>query len=289
MDRLSKQKIIDYIEGCHLPDGGYFFAGVEPSSGRDTYLAVKTTRLLGVRAKNTKSIADFWQRKIAEGNLDDLFAVFLAVETYKELGLSVAPFKKYVPLLIDQQERAFVRDSLFHLRGDKKMSFAYAMNYIDAHGKDLEDILYLSTLSRDLLCPVDKKRIADVVYASQNMDGGFGHAHESNLMATYYALRILNTLSLPIKNRNKIFQFLVGRLNKSDYLEDVFYATMSLAALNKPVPDVGKIFQYVKNCQRNNGGFGRAQSMGIPTVEYTFMAVSILKVCEKHAGEKYSV
>jgi len=286
MNLINKQKIVNYIEDRHLSDGGYFFARVEPSSGLDTYLAVKTLRLLGVKTKHAKSVANFWKRENLEGNLDSLFAIFLAVETYKELGLSVRPFKKYQSSLIGQKEKVFSRAQYLRAGKNQKITLAGAMDFISARGKDLQDLFYLAILSRDLGFKVDKKKITDFVYSLQNKDGGFGHKNESHLMATYHALNILNVLSLPIKDKDRILVFLVHWFDKSDYLEDLFYSVESLSLLGEPIPDVEKTAQFADSCQRNNGGFSRARVMGIPTIEHTYMAVSILKDCEKYAGKK---
>jgi hypothetical protein len=286
MNSINRQEIIGYIENRHQADGGYFFARVEPSSGLDTYLAVKTLRLLDVKTKNAKSIASFWKQENLEGNLDSLFAVFLAVETYKELGLSVKPFKKYQSSLIGQKEKVFSRAQSLHAGKNQKISLTHAMDFIGARGKDLQDLFYLAILSRDLGFGVDKKKIADFVYSLQNKDGGFGHKNESHLIATYHALNILDVLSLPIKDKDKILVFLVHWFDRSDYLEDLFYSVESLSLLSEPIPDVEETVQFANSCRRNNGGFSRAQVMGIPTIEYTYMAVSILKDCEKYAGKK---
>jgi hypothetical protein len=286
MNLINKKEIVSYIEKCHLSDGGYFFAQVEPSSGLDTYLAVKTLRLLGIKTKNTKSIASFWKREALEGNLDSLFSIFLAVETYKELGLSVNTFKKYKLSLIDQKEKIFSRAQSLHAGKNRKISLTNAMDFIGARGKDLQDLFYFAILSRDLGFEVDKEKIADFIYSLQNKDGGFGHKNESHLMATYHALNILDVLSLPIKDKNKILVFLVYWLDKSDYLEDLFYSVESLSLLRKPIPDIEKTIQFAESCQRNNRGFSRAQVIGMPTIEHTHMAVSILKDCEKYVGKK---
>lgn len=287
MNSINKQKIIDYIEERHQSDGGYFFAQVEPSSGLDTYLAVKTLRLLGTKTKNTKSIANFWKRETLEGNLDDLFAVFLAVETYKEIGLPVTAFKKYQSALVGQKGRAFSRAQSMHTSKNQKLTLTYAMDFIGARGKDLQDLYYLATLSHDLKFDIDKKKIADFVYSLQNKDGGFGHKKESYLMATYHALHIFDALSLPVKNKDEILIFLTHWFDKSDYLEDLFYSTESLSLLGEPLPDVEEAFQFADSCQRNNGGFSRARVMGIPTIEHTYMAVSVIKACEKSAGKRF--
>jgi len=286
MNLINKQKIIDYIEERHLSDGGYFFARVEPSGGLDTYLAVKTLRLLGIKTKNSQSIASFWKQESLEGNLDSLFAVFLAVETYKELGLSVRPFKRYQSSFIGQKEKVFSRAQYLRAGKNQGITLAGAMDFISTRGKDLQDLFYLAILIRDLGFEVDKKKIADFIYSLQNKDGGFGHKNESHLMVTYHALNILDVLSLPIKNKDRILVFLVHWFDKSNYLEDLFYSVESLSLLGEPIPDVEETVQFVDSCQRKNGGFSRARVSGIPTIEHTYMAVSILKDCEKYTGKK---
>jgi len=56
-----------------------FFAGIEISSGLKTYLAVKTLSFLGAKIKKAKSVELFWEQREAEGNINDLFSIFLAV------------------------------------------------------------------------------------------------------------------------------------------------------------------------------------------------------------------
>lgn len=287
MELINKQKIIDYIEKRHLADGGYFFAQVEPSSGLDTYLAVKTLRLLDVKTKNVKSIADFWKRESSEGNLDDLYAVFLAVETYKELELPFTAFKKFKSELISQNKRFFLHAQPAYISKSQKLTFTYAMDIIEARGKGLQDLYYLVTLSRDLKFEIDKKKIANFIYSLQNQDGGFGHRNESHWIFTYHALSILDTLSLSVKNKNKILALIIQQLDKSDYLEDLFYSVISLALLGEPLPNVEEIISFIDSCQRNNGGFSRARVMGISSIEHTYMAVSVLKACEKSTGKKF--
>jgi len=287
MNLIDKQKIIDYIEERHLRDGGYFFAQVEPSSGLDTYLAVKTLRLLGAKIKNTKSIADFWKRKTLEGNLNDLFAIFLAVETYKELGLPVTAFEKYQSMLIGKKEGAFSHAQSMHTSKNQKLTLTHAMSFIGARGKDLQDLYYLVTLSRDMKFDINKKKIADFVYSLQNKDGGFGHKKESHLLTTYHALHIFDVLSLPIKNKDKIRVFVTHWFDKSDYLEDLFYSAESLSLLGEPLPDVEEAFQFANSCQRNNNGFSRAMVTGVATIEHTYMAVSVICACKKSAGRKF--
>lgn len=279
---VSRQETIDYLEARHLPDGGYFFARVEPSSGLETYLAIKTLKLLGAKLKNTDSVVSFWKKQASKGNVNDVFSVYLMVETYKALGI---PFKSSV---IDKQRvLSFAREttsppSVPAVQGqDNSGNLADAMNYIGLIGRDLENLFYLATLVRDLDLDVDKDEISARVLALRNTDGGFGRNSCSHPMSVYHALNILKTLSGEIADKEQISAYLRTQFNQIDYLENVFFVAESLNLLDEPLPDIWRIVRFIEGCRRNNGGFSRARVMGIPTIEYTAMAISVLKICEK--------
>ena len=282
---FNKRKIIEYIEDCHLSDGGYFFAKIEPSSGLETYLAVKALKLLGVKTKNAKSIALFWKQEKTEGNLNNLFSIFLAAKTYKELGLKIRVFKKYQKYLVDYYKHIIPRGT-FVFAENKRLSrkdFSLAMSYFSTIGKELEDLFYLTTLNQDLKMKIiNKEKITKLVLSLQNKNGGFGRSRESHLMATYHALSILKILFFNLPTQEKVYDYLITRWKDCDLLEDLFYIVESLTLIRKPLPNVSKIIQFVDSCQRGNGGFGRAPMMSIPTIEDTYLAVSIIKTCENY-------
>jgi hypothetical protein len=287
---FNRQKIAKYIEDCHLPDGGYFFAKVEPSSGLDTYLAVKTLRLLGVKTKNLKSVELFWKQREAEGNINDLFSIFLVVETFKELGLKVEVFRKYRKYLANYYKHIIPRGAFVYSENKRlsKKGFWWAMNYFTTIGKELEDLFYLVTLSQDLKIKIiNKEKIIKLIISLQNKNGGFGRGRESHLMATYHALAILKLLSFDFPAKEKVYNYLIERWDNCDSLEDLFYIVESLVSIRKPLPKISKIIQFVESCQRGNGGFGRAPMMSIPTIEDTYRAVSIIKTCEKYSHKKF--
>jgi hypothetical protein len=287
---FNKQKIVKYIEDCHLPDGGYFFAKVEPSSGLDTYLAVKTLRLLGVKTKNAKSVELFWKQREAEGNINDLFSIFLVVETFKELGLSIKAFRKFKNYLTDYYNRIIQQAPFIYSENERlsKKGFWWAMNYFSIMGKELEDLFYLVTLSHDLgLKIMNKKKIIKLIISLQNKNGGFGVSRESHLMTTYHALAILKLLSFDPPAKEKVFNYLMECWDNCNFLEDLYYIVENLTLLRKPLPKIRKIIRFVESCQRGNGGFGRAPMMSIPTIEDTYRAVSIIKTCEDYSHKKF--
>jgi len=72
----------------------------------------------------------------------------------------------------------------------------------------------------------------------------------------------------------------VGALSKQfpvPLIDDLYWLMNEPANLgvNSVYPD--RVIKFVMECQRPNGGFSRATIMDIPTIEYTFCAMSILK------------
>jgi hypothetical protein len=283
------RKIVKYIEDCHLSDGGYFFARIEPSSGLETYLAVKTLRLLGVKTKNAKSVELFWKQREAERNIDDPLSIFLAVETFKELGSGIGAFKKYREYLADYYKNIVPLSASVYSE-NKRLSekgFWSAMSYFGTVGKELEDLFHLIILDHDLkLKIINRKKIIKLVASLQNKNGGFGRGRESHLMATYHALSILKLLNSISFVQEKAHDYLIDKWEDCSFLEDLFCIIEGLALIQKPLPDVSKIIQFVDSCQRGNSGFGRAPVMSIPTIEDTYQAVSVIRICERYSHKE---
>jgi len=95
LGRPFRRGVLGYIERCHLEDGGYFFACIPPSSGLDTYFAVKSLSILGVRPDRPKAIADFFLNDVKASALNGMTGIFLAVEVLNELGRMTDELKRY--------------------------------------------------------------------------------------------------------------------------------------------------------------------------------------------------
>jgi hypothetical protein len=289
MCAVSKQETIDYLEARQLPDGGYFFARVEPSSGLETYLAVKSLKLLGAKIKNADSVVSFWKKQALNGNVNDLFSVYLMVETYKDLGLPIESSGIDRQRVLDSVNEIISSLSTLEVHEQSNLdNISDAMNAFSSMGHGLENLFYLATLVRDFDLDVDKDEITAHVLSLRNTDGGFGSKSCSHPMSVYHALHILKTLSCEIAGKEQISAYLRSQFNRIDYLENLFFVTESLNLLDEPLPDIVEIVRFIEGCRRNNGGFSRARVMGIPTIEYTFMAISVLKICEKQTQRRYT-
>ncbi len=285
MRLINNQKIVEYVEARRLADGGYFFARIEPSSGLETCLAVKTLNLLGAEVKKACPVLDFWKKQQEKGNLDNLLAVYLMVETYQELGVPLGFMKKTVCRILEHtKETLILHPTINRIPPEKVAVVADAMNSISVIGRDLEDLYYWVRLAHALHLPLDKNAIANHVRSLRNADGGFGCKKASDPMLTFHALGILRTISCPIDSQKKLAAYVNSQLEHLDYLERLFFVVKSIELLNERLGDVTGIIEFIEGCYRNNGGFGRARSMGIATIEYTFMATSVLKYCEKSSS-----
>ncbi len=61
-------------------------------------------------------------------------------------------------------------------------------------------------------------------------------------------------------------------------MENLYCVIEGLKMLGeKSLPRKNEALDFVFSCQRENGGFSRARTIGIPTIENTFQAVEILR------------
>jgi hypothetical protein len=287
---FGKDEIYNYIEKKHLEDGGYFFAEVTPSSGLETYLAVKTLKTLGLQPQKPAAIINFWQNKENDGNLDDLNGLFFAVQSYEELGYPLKRFAKFKKFLVSsyQNLQFYQRKPISSDR--RALSFPDASTatiYINILERETKPVFYLITLLTKLGVGFDKKRFIKYVNSLQNDDGGFGKIGGSQPATTFYCLQILNQIKQSFPREEEIERYLRSQFQSANYLEEYYWLVEGLALLNKEIPDKGKLFSFVRACHRDDGGFSRSQFMGISTIEYSYYAVVILKELEKQGVQTF--
>jgi len=84
-----REQVKQYVENCHLDDGGYFFAKMLPSSAMDTYYAVKTLSLLGLKPDRPEKIKRFFLRAVKKNSILSINGLFSATEVLHELNADV--------------------------------------------------------------------------------------------------------------------------------------------------------------------------------------------------------
>jgi len=281
----DKGKIIKYIENHHLPDGGYFFGGVEPSGGLETCLAVKTLSLLGKKPKNIKSIISFWENQDDNQGFSGLNNFYWMIETWKTLGLLKNFRKKYSKKI----KSILPRNLLQLIKEEKKpqdKKFNTAIMSVALRGKGIEQLYRILSLCYDLRIIIPKNDIIKEIFNKQNKNGGFGLKSSSDLFITYYSLKIISLLcgNKPLNKikstKNYLLKFKLWI--EISYLEDLFCIIDGLDSFGWHPPCVQGVYNFVCLCQRGNGGFGRAPVMSIPTIEDTYYAVKILDNLNKY-------
>ena len=255
-----------YIESCHLEDGGYFFARIPPSSGTDTCFAVKSLALLGVKPRNPAAVANFFLRQIKEGTLSGITGIFNAVEVINELGEITNDLRSYA------QEQIIAWQN-------KAGGFGAMENIYIEVPSELEETYRAVRILKTIGATFDEQVISGFVFSLLNRDGGYGRNGHSTLASTFYATAIDKLLGVDTQKLAGTRAYLRRREEswQVQFIEDLFWLVEGLANLGEEPASPERFTKFVLACQRQGGGFARATIMGIPTLEYTFYALSILR------------
>jgi hypothetical protein len=273
LGRYFRRKVVGYIERCHLEDGGYFFARVLPSSGMDTYFAVKSFSILRAKPSRPEETANYFLDQMNDGWLDDIVGLFVASEVLNELGLITVDF------------RHFAGQRIMSLQ-NKAGGFGTMENIDVEVPSELQKTYRAVTVLGILGVDFDRESIARFVSSLLNDDGGFGRNDFSTLASTFFAIEIHKLLGADMRRLTSTRGYLRDRETKwrahfdnrqVNFLEDLFWLVRGLANLGEKSNFPDRVTRFVTACQRVNGGFSRATIMGIPTLEYTFYALSILR------------
>jgi hypothetical protein len=256
--------VVKYIESCHMKDGGYFFAQVEPSGGLDTYCAVKSLSILGAKPGHPRATVNFFLDRFKRGILVDIPGIFFAAEVLSDLGAMTSSFRSY----------ALAKLPAF--RNDAGGFGSYQNMYIEIPSElraTYRAVRVLETIGGDF----DKDGIRRFTRKFLNEDGGYGGKGYSTLPSTFYATETYKMLGSDIGELTATKEFLRKREGKYvQYVEDMYWLVMALANLGEKTRAPQKVAEFVTMCQRRNAGFARS-TYGIPTLEYTFYALSVLR------------
>ena len=261
-----RREVAGYIERCRLEDGGYFFARVLPSSGLDTYFAVKSLRILGLKPSRPEAVVGFFLSDVREGTFGGLIGIFLTVEVLNELGY------------MTDELRNCIYPRILAL-GNEAGGFGAYQDLDVEVPSELQETYRAVKVLKTIGAEFDEQKVSRFVFRMLNSDGGYGGKGYSTLASTFYATEIHKLLGVDTGELTITRDYLRKREEnwQVQFIEDTYWLVLSLANLNEKtnVPDRAK--QFVIMCQRSNGGFSRATIMGIPTLEYTFYALSILR------------
>jgi hypothetical protein len=265
--REWRQQVIEYVEKCHLEDGGYFFAQVAPSNCRDTYFAIESLRLLGTRPRNPSETVGFLieQSKMNQG-WGFLFGAFFIIRSLHQLGYPTDWFREQCALPI------------LHCQ-DESGGFGRGILLFDVLSELEKTYMAVESLKALGVTGWDERKVIDFVLAYMNRDGGFGEEGHPNLISTYYATEILALLGYPLQELTGAARYLPEKEHNWDklyFLDEIFFLISAQSRLGQKPLFPEAICDFVLQCQRRNGGFARARPIGISTLEFTYYALAIL-------------
>lgn len=261
-----RQEVAKYIESCHLEDGGYFFARVLPSSGLDTFFAVKSLSILGVKPHRPEAIAGFFLNDVKEGKLVGITSIFLAVEVLNELGRITDELRNYAqPRIMAFQNQAGGFGAYKNIRVEVP--------------SELQNTYRAIRVLKIIGADFDKEKVTSFVSSFLRPDGGYGAKGYSTLASTFYATEIYKLLGMDVGKLNATRDYLRMMEDNMEvqFIEDLYWLVMGLANLGEKTNMRSGIMKFVMMCRRLGGGFCRVPVMGIPTLEDTFYALSILR------------
>jgi len=272
--RSFRHKVTDYIEKRYLEeDGGYCFYRIPPSSGMDTYFAVKSLAILGLKPQHPEAVTNFILNQVKEDSTAGVTGVFATVEIIGELSQLPKGFKEYA----QQHVIAFRNDA---------GGFGALENFDIEVTSELQETYRAVKILKTLDIPFDEGKVTRFVLGLLNPDGGYGRDGRSTLASTFYATAIQKLLGTEDRKLAKTRGYLRSKegnwleaIKKGlvYYLEDLFWLVGSLTNLgqNSNFPD--QVTRFVVDCQVPPFyGFARA-TRGIATLENTFYALSILR------------
>lgn len=260
-----RKRIIKYVTERQTSDGGYFFACVPPGSLLDTYYAIKTLNMLETKPPNIELTEDFVNSFQSDYQSGNIHALFLATEVLSALGKSVATFYKFGKSALER-----FNVSQFENYGNLDIDVTSELKPV------YESVVVFTNLKIDF----QKTQILKLVLALFNKDGGFGRNRNSTLSTTFYALKILFLLNSLTGTQESVAEFLAAKRRNLFFIEEFYYWLGSCFIIGKNLPESVKeeMAHLIWGYQRVSGGFARSRAIGIATLEYTYYAVSMLKV-----------
>jgi hypothetical protein len=264
-----KEKAACYIMKRHLKSGGFCFYRLNEPSGADTYWAMAALKTLGVPFENKNTICFLKGFQHPDGSYESVYHAYYAIKGLRLLNEE--PAKNPVSYILKNVKSHDVNrlptggTSIF--RG-----LYHAVGLTQAMGMDLGKKL--------------RQEISRFVLSYQKDSAGFGHPH-ATLVDTFHALKILAWLGYPMERletenfikqcEHPVFGFVNVPRTAPAFIEHIFAGISSSVVLSRKPRYIESCTESVKGCQRRNGGFSRATHGGIATLEYTFLAVCILK------------
>jgi len=280
LNLINLDGIAGYVHSCQCPGGGFCFYGLDEPNLADTFFAARTLALLS-RAplaldKTLGFVRDFFQSPLGEGSLWGIYYGLGVLRLYQD---DVRDRSQLTEILL-----GFYNRRVSGQRGSKSLSLELLSHVVEA--------------IQMLGCSLEHQQIRSgqhYVLQFQNEDGGFG-VQRSNLWETSFAISLLKALSYPVQKlpvqrflldlEHEDFGFCTVPGSTPAFLEDIYLGLTAFRALELTSRYETAVLRFMLECQTGSYGFRRSRWLGIPTLEYTYMAVKSLDIIRVMKGEE---
>jgi hypothetical protein len=269
--KLQRVKsIADYVVNRQNDDGGYTFCQGTESNAQDTYYGLAILDLLKIPFPNVERTIKWLYDFVPDSHYSNYY---------------VAKALK----LCGEKPHRILEDFLLSLESSKG-EFGTVDVYVEV-ASEFQFISMITELASMVGVEINHEKTTSWLLSYQNRDGGFGAHRHSNLNSTYHAVSSLFNLGYSVKSLKETLEyvrscekpsggFTVVPRSSIPYMEHVYYGVATLDLLGERVRYPEKTAEFVLRCQNSNGGFARSD-LGISTFEYTFYAVSILRMIDR--------
>ena len=199
--RSFRRKVTDYIEKRYLEeDGGYCFYRIPPSSGMDTYFAVKSLSILGLKPQHPEAALRFMLGQTKEDSTGGVTGVFATVEVIDELSQIPEGFRDYA-----QQRVLAIQNNAG--------GFGTLENFDIEVTSELQETYRAVRILKALDVHFDEEKVTHFVSGLLNADGGYGRDWRSTLASTFYATVIHKLLGKETREPTKTKGYLRSKEN----------------------------------------------------------------------------
>ncbi|MFW9968558.1 MAG: prenyltransferase/squalene oxidase repeat-containing protein [Candidatus Odinarchaeota archaeon] len=244
------------------------------------YIGMNKTLISNYLENNRNSLTGGYNTHIYDRD-SDIFSTFLAMDAYKHLSLElISP-----SILEDVLVRAQNPDGGFGLQTNNIKGIFWTST-IEATWAAIMGLQMLNSSGADL------SNAVSFLKGLQTLNGGYVNFADVNQIPTgYYTALALEAIyergSTPL-NTTKAIEFLLSLENPdggfkvktsspTSSLQGTYYAVKGLSLLGSTPTNISKTIDFILNGLILKGGFGKNPG-AIPTLRYTFDAVSALKL-----------
>jgi hypothetical protein len=270
LGKESLDSVIAYVTARRNADGGYTFARGTDSSSLDTYFGLAVLRMLEHPVADPDKTAE-WLDKFPVRDLRSAYYVTSAYVTLLDEGA------------YQRSEEAHQVEAMVHDIYRPNGYFGSDHTHPEA-ASEFETNSMAVELADAFGVPFDKDRLVKNLMSTMNSDGGFGLSKGSDIVSTYHVVSTVATASNRAPESSKTREWIISCETLAggfpvrpktlpSCMEYTYSGVMALSVFGLGPKFPGRVLEFIKSCQKNNGGFGRSEIMGIPTLEHTFQAL----------------